>query len=174
MIFAMPKLEQALGRHRPGATGGGTVQAHTLRPQGIHPHQLLGQRALKGAPAGIVTQRLQHEGQPIIADVQRMEGLAGAPPQRVEPFLRPRLHVIQPMIRLREDMGQPDDGHPAQAEPLPVAMWESAWLQHPIRAIWASNNGISSTRSLKMVKVSFIPRPYHNVQNPFKFERTVS
>src|SRR4030095_585221 len=44
----------------------------------------------------------------------------------------------------------------------------------PIRAIWASNNGISSTRSLKMVKVSFIPRPYHNVQNPFKFERTVS
>src|SRR5215475_6571977 len=43
----------------------------------------------------------------------------------------------------------------------------------PIRATCASNKGISSTRSLRMVKVSFIPRPYHNVQNPFKFERTV-
>lgn len=134
MIFAMPKLEQALWRYRPGATGGGTVHTYALGPKGIHPYQLLGQRALKGAPVGIVTQRLQHEGQPVIADVQRMKGLACAPTQRVEPFLRPRLHVIQPMIRLRDDMGQPDGRHPAQAESLPVAMGGKVRVQqrlHP-------------------------------------------
>jgi len=122
MIFAMAKLEYTLGHHSPRATRSGTVQPYTCRPQGIHPHQLLGQGALKGAPVGIVTQRLQHEGQPVIADVQRMEGVAGASTQRVEPFLRPWLHVIQPMIRLREDMGQPEHRHPTQAEPLPVTM----------------------------------------------------
>ena len=145
--------------------------------RGIPPHQALRPRALTGAPAGIVTSRLPHAGPPISAAVQRRAAVAWATTQGGEPFLRPRLHMLQPMRRWREAMGHPDDGHPAQPEPLPVAMRRDGRVPHgctPIRATWARHNGLSSTRSLRMVKGSCIPRPSHTVQNPFKFARTVS
>src|SRR5262249_57321835 len=100
---------------RPGAPRRRTLQTYARGPQGRHPPPLRGQRALTGAPADRVTQRLDHAGQPVIAAVQGMEGGAWAATPRVEPCLRPRLPVMQPMIRWRAEMGQPDDRPPAQA-----------------------------------------------------------
>ena len=42
------------------------------------------------------------------------------------------------------------------------------------RCIRASNSGRSSTRSVLMVSVSFIPTTYQNLWNASKFTRTVS
>ena len=63
MILTVPHLEQPVFRDPPGAAGGGAIQADALRLQVVHPQQLLGQRAFKGAPALVVTQRLQQPRQ---------------------------------------------------------------------------------------------------------------
>ncbi len=42
--------------------------------------------------------------------------------QGQQPLGHPRLNLVHPMVSLRQTVGQPDHGRPAQADPLPVAM----------------------------------------------------
>ena len=63
-----------------------------------------------------------------------MDRLPGAAAQGVEPLLGPGFHMVQPMVRFGQDMGQPDHGHPTQAEAHPVAMGGKVLVQqglHP-------------------------------------------
>ena len=73
----MPKLKHSVFGHTPVAAGGGTIQLHPLGLQVIHPQQLLAQGAFKGLLLFVLTQDLQ-DGQPIVAQVQRVDWLPGA------------------------------------------------------------------------------------------------
>ena len=134
MILTVPQLEHPVFGHPPVAAGRSAIQADALRLQGIHPQQLLGQRAFNGAPALVVAQRLQHPRQAVITDVQGVYELPGAPTQRLEPLLRPGRDMVQPMIGLRQNMLQPEHAPPAQAEAPPVAVGGKVLVQqglHP-------------------------------------------
>jgi hypothetical protein len=120
MIFAMPKLEQPGVGHGPVAVGGGAIEADAGWFQVVDAQHMLIQGPLKGVPAPIVAQGLQHGGQPIVADIEPMHRLPGAFAQRVEPLFRPRFDVVQPMVGFGEDVRQPEHAHPAQAEANPV------------------------------------------------------
>src|SRR5882724_11176341 len=129
---------------------------------------MLVQGTLESVPAGIIAQRLQHGRQAVVTDIQRVDLLPRTAAQGMEPLLRPGFDLVQPMIRFRQEMGQPDHGHPALTEARPVAVHRKVLVQQgctPIRSNWASNKGMSSTRSLIRVSFSVMPRPYHNVRN---------
>ena len=105
MILAVAELEESVFRHAPVPAGGGTIQAHALGLQVVHPQQLLGEGPFKALPARVITQGLQHGRQPVVAQVQEMDLLAGRAAQGLEALLGPGLHVVQAMIRLGQDMG---------------------------------------------------------------------
>ena len=130
----MPKLEQPVFRHAPVPAGRGTIQAHALGLQVVHTQQVWGAGACKGLPARVSTQSLQHGRQPVVAQVQGMDPLAGRAAQSLESLLGPRLHMVQAMIRLGQNMGQPQHGHPAEAEAHPIAVRGKVLVQqglHP-------------------------------------------
>jgi hypothetical protein len=134
MVLTVPKLKQAVFGHAPVPAGGGTIQAHALGLQVVHAQQLLGEGPFKGLPGFVMTQRLQHRRQPVVAEVQRMNLLAGRTAQDVQALVSPGFHMVQPMIRLGEDMGQPHHSHPTEAEAHPVAMGGKVFVQerlHP-------------------------------------------
>jgi hypothetical protein len=151
MVFAMAKLKQPIFRHGPVAVGGGTIQANACRLQVIHAQRVLIQGPLADAPARIVAQGLQHGRQPVIADIQCVHRLPGALPQRVEPLFGPGGDMVQPMVGLRKDMGQPDHADPAQAEAHPVAMGGKMLVQqslypHPLQLGQQQGNIIDTFR----------------------------
>ena len=125
----MPQLEQPLFGHPPVAAGCGTIETDALRPQVVHPQQPLVQCAFKGPPVLIITQCLQEARQPVVAHVQGVDELPGAPTQRMESLLRPGLDMVQPMVGLRQNMRQPKHTHPAQAEARPVAVGGKVLVQ---------------------------------------------
>ena len=97
--------------------------------------------------------------------------------QRFQAMFCPHLHAIHAMIGLREDMGQPQSAHPAQTEPHTVAVRRKVLVQqvgYAMRCIWASNSGMSSTRSVRIVTASFISAVYQHLWMASKFTRTVS
>src|SRR5205823_7230572 len=55
-----------------------------------------------------------------------------------------------------------------------VGKCASSKRARPMHSIWDSKSGISSTRSVLIVHVSFIPTAYQNVWNASRFTRTVS
>jgi len=129
MVLAVPELEQPVFRHTPIAAGDGAIQAHARWLQLIDAQQLPVQGAFKRRPAIIVTQGLQDPCQPVVANVQGMDWLPGAPAQRLESLRGPRFDMAQPMVRFRQDMSQPELGHPAEAEAHPVAMGREVLIQ---------------------------------------------
>jgi hypothetical protein len=138
MVLAVAALEQPVFRDRPVAAGRGAIHTHALRLQVVHPQPLPGQRPLQAAPAHIVTQGLPNRRQPVIADIQGRDPLARATAQGVEPLLGPGLDMVQPVVRLRQNMAQPDGGHPAQVEAHPVAGGRTMLVQpgrhpHPLQ-----------------------------------------
>ena len=76
-----------------------------------------------------------------------MDPLPGAAAQGVAPLLGPGLDMAQPMIGLREDMGQPDHQYPAQAEADPVAMGRKVLVQQGLESHlsrgWPAKTNIS-------------------------------
>ncbi len=137
MVLAVPELEQPIRGHRTVAAGRGAIQPHLLRVQIVHPQQMSIQRHLKIIPGGILAQGTQHLRQAVIAEVQAAHRLAGAAAQRLQTLLSPGLNVVQAVVALRKDMGQPDGGRPAQAEALPVAVGGEEFVQqgrypHPL------------------------------------------
>ena len=65
----------------------------------------------------------------VVTDIQRVDPLPYTAAQGMPPLLRPGLHVVQPMVGLREHMGQPDHGHSVQAEAHPVAVRRKVLVQ---------------------------------------------
>jgi hypothetical protein len=120
----MAKVEESVFRHAPVPAGGGTIQAHALGLQVVHPQQLLGECPFKSLPARVITQGLQHGRQPGVAQVQGVDLLASRAAQGLVTLLGPGLHVVQAMICLGQDMHQPQYRHPAQAQAHPIAMGE--------------------------------------------------
>jgi hypothetical protein len=134
MVFARPNLEQPVCRDAPVTADGRTIQTDARGLQVVHAQHVLIQSPLKGTPARIVAHGLQHGGQAVVADIQRVHRLPGTLPQCVEALSGPGCHMVQPMIRLGQDMGQPHHGHPAEAEVHPVAMGGKMLVQqglHP-------------------------------------------
>jgi hypothetical protein len=129
MVLAVPKLEQPVFRDAPVPASRGRIQPHTLGLPVVHAQQLLGEGAFKRLPGFVMTQRLQHGRQPVVAHVQRMHPLAGRAAQGVQALRSPGLHMVQPMIRLGQDMSQPHHRHPAEAEAHPVAMGGKVLVQ---------------------------------------------
>jgi hypothetical protein len=87
------------------------------------------ERPLKGAPGRLVAESLEHGRQPVLADVSRVHEPPGAVPQRVEPLFGPGSDVVESMVALGEDRGQPEHTHPPQAQTHPVAMSGKMFVQ---------------------------------------------
>ena len=67
--------------------------------------------------------RIQHQSQPIIAEVQRAKGLPHSGRERVEMVFYPGLDMREAVIALRNNKGQPHGDHLAKAQlALPVAV----------------------------------------------------
>ncbi len=129
MVFTVAELQQPLLGHAGITAGRRAIQTHAVDLQVIHAQQLATQLVLEGAPPLIVAQLVQYFRQAIIVEVSSCHPLCQAVPQRFHPSLRPRLHVVHPMIPFREYMGQPDRRHPTQAQPLPVTMRRKMCIQ---------------------------------------------
>jgi hypothetical protein len=115
-------LEQPLFRHRPIAADCGTIDPHPFGLEVVDPDELSVQRRLKLLPLLLIAQRIQHQGQAVIAKAPLTYLLPGADGQGLDPMGSPSLHLIHPMIPFRQEVRQPDGCRPAQAHSLPVAM----------------------------------------------------
>ncbi len=122
VIFAVPKLKQAVWAGLDVATDRGTIDAHPAGVQIIHADQVLTQRPLTGLPPLIVTQVIQHCGQTIIREIQAAHLLPQAGLQAGQVPARPGFDVIEPMVPFRKDVAQPDHTDHSQAQPLPIPM----------------------------------------------------
>jgi hypothetical protein len=83
-----------------------------------------------------------------VADVHGARRAPGGIAQSVAPLLIVGSDVVEPMVSLREDLGQPDHANLIQAETHPVAMGgnipsNKGW--RPIRSDCARNRGLSLT-----------------------------
>jgi hypothetical protein len=107
---------------------------HACGLQAIHGQPLPVHVAPKGAPVVVVTPDCPQPRQPIVADVQWVDQLLCAPAQGTEPLLRPGGAVAQAMSGLREDMGEPTDSDPPEAEPHTVAVGGKVFVQQRLRA----------------------------------------
>src|SRR5512135_132685 len=86
VVFAVPQLEQPLFRHRPIPADRGTVNPHSFGLEVVDPDELLVQRRLKLLPLLLIAQRIQHQGQAVIAKAPLTYLLPGADGQRLDPM----------------------------------------------------------------------------------------
>jgi hypothetical protein len=177
VVFAVAELEEASLRHLPVATAGGRIHAHPGRAQVIDAQGGAGEGALEADPGGIIAQEAQDTGEAVIGQVERLERLGQIGLERLQARFSPRTNVIQAVIALGEHMDEPDGSDPGDGQSLPVAMLMEVLVQQAgtsMRVSWVSSSGISSTRSVVIVKVSVMPRAYANHANLSKYERTMS
>ena len=140
MILAVPKLEHAIRRHFPVPAGAGRIQPDTLRRQIVHAQCALVQRRFKHRPGGIMTQQVQPDRQPIICEVTRPQRRTQNSLQHVRPARHPVLRLIQPVVALRQDVGQPTSQNAAGTETLPIAVGLEV-LIHQLGQSQASRRG---------------------------------
>jgi hypothetical protein len=98
MILAVTQLQQSLFGDIGITTGGGGINAHTLRWQVIDPQQLSHQFLLASLPVDVIAEQTQEIGQPIIGQILCLQGVEPTATQRVQSSHRPLLHPIHPMI----------------------------------------------------------------------------
>ena len=122
MVLRVPQLKQAILRHLPIAARTGGINSHLLRLQLIDPEAALVQDRLKTLPLFIVAQQLQPARQPVVAEIQSPYFRPQAALQRSQPSLGPSFDLVQPVVRLRQDMAQPARQHFSQAQSLPFAV----------------------------------------------------
>jgi hypothetical protein len=131
MVFTVAELEQSILADLPVAAHRGAIQPHARGPQIVDAQQRAGQAALKVGPVDIVAQDAQDIRQPVIGQIQHLDGLAGADPEGIHLSFDPGLHLIHAMVGLRQDVRQPDRGGPAKAQPVSITMhWKMAVQQH--------------------------------------------
>ena len=85
--------------------------------------------ALKGDPAFVHAQRVEHGRQSIIVAIARLDRFAETTTQGplVGPY--PRLDVREPVVRLGDDESQPDNRHLSQTQPRPMAVGREMFVQ---------------------------------------------
>jgi len=143
VVFGVPDLEQAVRVHLAVPAGRGHVHAHigrggacgarARRTQVVDPQQAQHQPVLHVGPWLIVRPRPQRVRQPIIAQVFLPDLLSGAGPQRLQPPRRPRPHLAQPVVRLREHVRQPHHHRPPDAQPPPIAVRHHPTVQPTVQ-----------------------------------------
>jgi hypothetical protein len=159
MVRAVPEREQPVATHRPGVVGRGAVQPDALGLQVIHTQQLPAQGALKGAPMGLFAPTLHPPHRPSLASI---DSLPHVPAPGVQALFRPGFDVVQPMIGLRADMGQPEYGPPVRAKPHPMAVGREVLVQQGLHAHTRSlgqQQWVFSDAFTVLVKGSLMPRP---------------
>jgi hypothetical protein len=130
------------------------------------------QLPLERLPVPIIAQVPQHVGQSIITHIATAS-------QRLQATLCPWLYVIHAMVGLRKQMRQPDRCHPAQTQPLAVAVrGEMRNQPHPllvgqqrrdvIYPFGGNGKGLAHVTSL--LESSYFVQIYANHEEDFKFE----
>jgi hypothetical protein len=122
MIFAVANLQQALVRHRRLRTRAGAINVDPGGRERIHPHGVLIQGGFALRPPRVSTQTAPHDFEPVVREIERLNALPRRRLQRLPPVGHPRLDVHQAMIPPGQNRPEPDRGHPADAEPVSVAM----------------------------------------------------
>ena len=78
---------------------------------------------------GIISQVIEHCCQPIIGAIAWLDPSAEAPTERALMFFDPLLDVIEPVVALGEDEGQPDNRHPSETQSRPIAVSREVVVQ---------------------------------------------
>jgi hypothetical protein len=171
MVLAVPNLQQPVFCHGPVLAGRGTVQPHALGLQVVRAQQVLGEGTCKGLPLFVMTQCLHHCRQPVVAEVKWVNASPCTGAQGVQALFGPGFHVVQPMIRLGEDMGQPEECDPTQTQPHLVAVGGEVFVQqglpaHAVELGQQQGNVIDACtangQGLGHGALPLRPRPYHN------------
>jgi hypothetical protein len=121
-ILAVAELEQPVGGDELLAAGGGHIEPHGRRPEVIDAQQAAGEGAFQGGPVVIIGQRPQDCSEAVVGQVEPVDGLAGALAQGGQVRHGPRLDLVEAVVALGEQMGEPERRGPAEAEPEPVAV----------------------------------------------------
>jgi hypothetical protein len=137
VVFAVPELEEAFGRHWAAAAGGGAIQADSLGREVVHPQQMSIQGGFQAFPGVILAQSAQYISQPVIPEVQSPHSRTDAGPKGLQTLFRPGLYVAQPVVALRKDVGQPMGGkvliqQRRQAHPFHMGQQQRGVI-HPFR-----------------------------------------
>ena len=130
MVLTMDQLKQLVFCHAPVPTGRGGTQPHAFGLQGVP--RTTGVRRGRGASKAYQrAPSLKASSTTASRSSLRSGGSSPCPlaaAQGVESLLGPGFHMVQPMIRLRGDVGQPEDRAPPQAEPHPLTMGGGAFI----------------------------------------------
>ena len=123
IIFALAKLEQARDTPAVIARHSGGIQPQALLFQVVHAHRRLSQIPLNRLPVPRPAQLPQDNRQPVIGEIRVADTLPRHLLQGLVRLRRPIADGQLPMITPRNDMRQPNRGHPAptQAGLQPVA-----------------------------------------------------
>src|SRR2546430_4354064 len=76
----------------------------------------------KGGPSRVVPQTLEHDFEPVIGAIDARDGLSRRGPQCPQSLGYPGFNMHHPVVTTGHHGTEPDRAHPAQAEPLPVAV----------------------------------------------------
>lgn len=159
------------------AAGARRVDAHRLGLKGINPQEPPAEGLLESLPGPILAQEAQHGREAVVGEVERGNlGIQGVM-ECMEALLDPGLDVAQAMVAAGENVGEPDGQEVAHVEAVAVAMggkWSLMSAGSPMRCMWVSKTGMSSTRSVSTVSGWFMPRAYGFLPNPAKNQRTMS
>jgi len=120
MITAQPKLGQAVWRHV--GRNGRRLQAHVLGLQVVGADDRAVQFGLERLPVLVHAQTIEPGCQSIIRPIARLKFAAQTLRERHLVRGSPRLNLIEPVIGLRQDAGQPDDAHLAETQARPIAV----------------------------------------------------
>lgn len=109
----------------------------------------------------IVTEMAQDNFKTLIGKIKTLKLLVSRRFQGSEPIGHPRFDMREAVIALRDNRAEPDGTDPAHTEPYQLP-WAGKWLSinvgSSIRFICSMSSGMSSTRSVAMFWMSFIPR----------------
>ena len=129
MIRAVAQLKPAVFAHLPGSARRRAVKPDARRPQVGDPQRAAVQTRRKSRPLFVLTQRIQHARQTVIAEIHGPHCSAQAAAQRLDAPGSPLLHLVQPVVRFRQNVRQPPDQHASQVQSLPVPMRRKVFIR---------------------------------------------
>ena len=124
VILTVAQLHQALVVDGVVAIGGGGVEADPLHRRQVIDLALGAEEGgLQLVPGRLVAEAFEDQGQAVIAEIDRANGLADEGFQGVSEAVDPLLDVGLAVIALGEDVGDPDGDQPAVGESLVEGVW---------------------------------------------------
>jgi hypothetical protein len=102
------ELEQALlGEHLGVGGSGGGVDAEQGGLQVVDAHDVLAEVRLEGLPGPVVGEVIEDVGEAVVVEVEGADGLAEGGLQGEAVFLGPGLDVVEAVVALRGEEGEP-------------------------------------------------------------------